>query len=64
MIAASRVPRLGVVFPAYNDGGTIGSLAIQAVAIASGTVVSAGWPYRCTVTIARVRAGARAAAQR
>jgi len=55
MIAASRVPRLGVVFPAYNDGGTIGSLAIQAVAIASGAVVS---------TIARVRAGARAAAQR
>ena len=42
----------------------IASLVIQAVAIASGAVVSVGWPYRCTATIARVRAGARAAAQR
>ena len=63
MIAPSRVPSLSVVFPAYNDGGTIGRV-IQAVAIVSRAVMSDGWPYRCTGIIARVRAGARAAAQR
>ena len=37
MIVASPVPSLSVFFPAYNDGGTIASLVIQAVhAVLSG----------------------------
>jgi glycosyltransferase involved in cell wall biosynthesis len=35
MIVASPVPSLSVFFPAYNDGGTIASLVIQAVHAAS-----------------------------
>ena len=35
MFAAPRVPSLSVFFPAYNDGGTIASLVIQAVRTAS-----------------------------
>ena len=35
MTTPSRVPSLSVFFPAYNDGGTIASLVIQAVKAAS-----------------------------
>lgn len=31
MTAVERAPSLSVFFPAYNDGGTIASLVIQAV---------------------------------
>lgn len=35
MTAAQRTPGLSIIFPAYNDGGTIASLVIQAVKAAS-----------------------------